>query len=197
MTLILFYSCFQNFWKLGVVFLFCESYCYWCFQKGVESKADYADFYELETNFYRALLRTSFSTAIFDITVLVLSWISFKVSRREKPKYFSFLALWKGLCLCRYAVLFELVPLIWSYANAQPRILIVSGIFIYSNLQSLQGNIFNWCDWTGLNRTLMSCFGSYFAVVTGLTWLQSLPVLLLASVLRHYVLRLYDGMLPV
>ncbi|CAG7836909.1 unnamed protein product [Allacma fusca] len=57
---------FENFWKLAIVFLFCESYCSWCFQKGMESKANYADFYELETNFYRALLRTIVSTAAFD-----------------------------------------------------------------------------------------------------------------------------------
>lgn len=48
-----------------------EAYCHWCSQKGVESSTGAgADYYELEINFYTALLRTLFSTVIFHAAVL-------------------------------------------------------------------------------------------------------------------------------
>jgi len=162
---------FENYWKLGVMFLFSEAYCNWCFQKGMEVKADHPDFYELEANFYKVLVRTILCTCAFDVCVLSLAKLFYIVRDKEPPSSFSNMTLWKGLCLSRYAVLLEFIPLIWSFADARFRMLIVMGIFISSNMQSLQ-------------------------VVAGVSALTSFVVVFTGCILRQLVISSYDTWVP-
>ncbi|XP_021945249.1 protein ARV1 isoform X1 [Folsomia candida] len=162
---------FEGFWKLGVVSLFVEAYCFWCSKKGVEHD-DATDFYELEINFYTALLRTFFATVLFHAAVLGSCLLLPKTGgdennvfgfgprqtnsmkrgsnkRRSLPGnvspstsfpssgnlQFSYLTVWKGLCLSGFAEMFKLVALIWSYANDYERIFLVECLFVLSNTQ--------------------------------------------------------------
>jgi len=63
----------------------------------------------------------------------------YNVFGESPPSQFSYLTLWKGLCLSSFAEVFELVALIWAYSHNQSRILFVTGLFILSNIRSYEG----------------------------------------------------------
>lgn len=123
------------------MFLFCESYCYWCFKKGIAEHTITADFYELEINFYRVLLRSVFSTGVFHGMVLLVSFLKFNLFQKcyPQPSQFSYFTLCKGLQLCGFAEIFELLALMWSYSTAMPRIIFVIGLLLCSNSKSYEG----------------------------------------------------------
>jgi len=161
---------FEGFWKLGIVFLFCEAYCFWCFQKGMETESTAADFYEIELNFYRVLLRTVISTCLFHGMMLLSSW--FGVWHQKRDKSFSYFTLWKGLCLTGFSEVFELLALIWVYTDLYSRILFVKGLFLLSNMRS-------------------------YEVVTGGSKFEAASATVFSFIFQKVILTLYDEYFPV
>ena len=131
----------SGYWKLGIVFLFCEAYCGWCYQQGKKTEAGVVDFYELEINFYRVLLRTILGAAAFHATILSSVIVRSRFLSAKLPNQFSYMTLCKGLCLCGFAQIMELLALIWSYSHTRSSILFVNCLLVLSNSKSYEGNI--------------------------------------------------------
>jgi len=211
---------FEGFWKLGVVSLFVEAYCFWCFQKGMEqfqldqdqdnlTTTAKTDFYEIEIKFYIALLRTFLSTLFFQsmifLSVFIFrffyppfgdgggsSWNAENVGTKAKRNsakrksmkrnalfplslkpgqhqvQFSYLTLWKGLCLSSFSVVFKLVALIWSYAYDHDRIMVVELLLVLTNSQ---------------------CYHA----TTGISQIKSVAIVAACFAATRYTLSYYDG----
>jgi len=209
---------FEGFWKLGVVSLFVEAYCFWCFQKGMEQfQLDHltsakTDFYEIEIKFYIALLRTFLSTLLFQCLIFLSvylfrffhppvqpfggggAWNSENVGNRTKrnsakkksmkrnflfPRsltpvqhqlQFSYLTLWKGLCLSSFSVVFKLVALIWSYAYDHDRIMLVELLLVLTNAQC-------------------------YHVTTGISQVKAIAMVAACFLATRFSLSFYDGLI--
>ncbi|CAL8110578.1 unnamed protein product [Orchesella dallaii] len=127
---------FSSFWKLGIIFPFCEAYCHWCFQKGMETSPNRVDFYELENDFYRVLLRTAIGAGVFHLFILITSFIRSCLFRNMVRQNFSYMSVLKGTCMCGFYSVFELVSLVWSFKRMDSQYVFIYGIQWFTNVQS-------------------------------------------------------------
>lgn len=107
----------------------------------MEASPNTVDFYELENDFYRVLLRTTVGAIVFHGFIILSALLRAKLFPSMVRQNFSALSVLKGTCMCGFFSIFELIALVWSFPRKDTQYFFIYGMQLLTNVQSYMGTL--------------------------------------------------------